>query len=69
MRIRDAEALYGAVEGKHVCEMPVVEPESGGGDEDRPVGGMLRRGWEGGEERDKGQGEGEQGVEAHCYGL
>ena len=49
--------------------MPVVEPESGGGDEDGPVGGVLRRGWEGGEEREEGQGESEKGGEAHCFVL
>lgn len=53
MRVRDPEAFDGAVEGEHVGEVPVVEPEARGGDEDGPVGGV--RGERGGKK------EGEEG--------
>lgn len=54
LAVRDAEAFDGAVEGEHVCEVPVVEPEAGGGDEDGPVGGVLGIGWERVEEGENG---------------
>lgn len=37
LRIGDAEALHGTIEGEGVCEMTVVEPEAGGRDKDGPV--------------------------------
>ena len=62
MRVGDAEAFYGAVEGEDVGEVAVVEPEAGCGDEDRPVGGVLG----GGEEGEEGQGEEWKEGELHC---
>lgn len=53
MAVGDPETLDGAVEGEDVGEVAVVEPEAGGGDEDRPVGGVFcadGRGEEGSEE-------------------
>lgn len=51
----NAEALHGAVEGEHVCEMAVVEPEARGRDQDSPIAGVFcsdgGRGQEGREEQ------------------
>lgn len=38
LRVGNAEALYGTVEGEGVCEMTIVEPEAGGRHKDGPVG-------------------------------
>ena len=38
MGVGDAETFDGAVQREDVGEVAVVEPEAGGGDEDRPVG-------------------------------
>ena len=40
MGVGDSEAFDGAVEGKGVGQVSVIEPEAGGGDQDGPVGGM-----------------------------
>ncbi len=64
LRVRDAEPFDGAVEGEDVGEVPVVEPEAGGGDEDGPVGGVLG----GGEEGEEGEGKEVQEGELHCGG-
>ena len=61
LRVGDAEALDGAVEGEHVGEMAVVEPEARGGDQDGPVGGVGGSG-EGGEEEEE---EGEEDGKVH----
>lgn len=53
--VRDAQALDGAVEGEHVGEVAVVEPEAGGGDEDGPVGRVgAGEGGGDGQEREDG---------------
>ena len=67
MRVGDAEALHSAVEGKDISEVPIVEPEAGGGDKDGPVGGVLS----GSEEGEEGYGEevGEFHVEARTRGA
>lgn len=62
MRVRDPETLDGAVEREHVGQVPVVEPEARGRDQDGPVGGVGGVG-EGGQEGEEG--EGEEGVEFH----
>ena len=55
LRVRDAQALDSAVEGEHVGEVAVVEPEAGGGDEDGPVGGVSAgEGGGDGQEREEG---------------
>ena len=41
LRVWDAEALDGAVEGEHVREVSVVEPEARGPHQDGPVGRVL----------------------------
>lgn len=72
LRVGDAETLDGAVEGEHVGQVAVIEPEARGGDEDGPVGGVVRgggRGGEGGEEEDGEEGQAQQGdgEEMHRY--
>lgn len=62
MRVGDAQPFDGAVEREDVGEVPVVEPEAGGGDEDGPVGGVERES----EEGEEGEGEGEEVGELHC---
>lgn len=67
MGIGDPESLDGAVEREHVGEVAVVEPESGGRDEDGPVGGVEGGGEEGEEEEDEGEEGGGGGGELHYY--
>lgn len=62
LRVRDAEPFDAAVQGEHVGEVPVVEPEARGGHQHGPVGGVLRRGEEG------EKGEGEEGQEGELHG-
>ena len=55
LRVRDAQALDGAVEGEDIGEVAVVEPEARGGDEDGPVGG-VRAGEGGGDGQERKEG-------------
>jgi hypothetical protein len=41
LRVGDPEALDGAIQREHVGEVPVVEPEARGADEDGPVGRVF----------------------------
>lgn len=67
LRVRDPEPLDRAVEREHVGQVPVVEPEARGGDQDGPVGGVGAEG--GGEEQgEEGQGEEGEGWELHFWG-
>jgi hypothetical protein len=54
LRIRDAEALDGAIEGEDICQVAVVEPESRGAHEDGPVGRVLTRDQGGRQQRNEG---------------
>ena len=67
MGVGDTEPFDGAVEGEDVGEVAVVEPETGGGDEDGPVGGVgLEGGGKCGQEGEEG--EREEMEELHCGG-
>ena len=55
MRVRDAEALDGAVEREDVGQVSIIEPEARGRDQDGPVGGVGGEGKGGeGEESEEG---------------
>lgn len=41
LRVRNAEAFHGAVEGEDIGKVPVIEPEAGGGDQYSPIGSMF----------------------------
>lgn len=55
LRVRDAEALDGAVEREDVGQVSIIEPEARGRDQDGPVGGVGGEGKGGeGEESEEG---------------
>lgn len=77
--VRDAQTLDGAVDGQHVGQVAVVEPEAGGAHQHRPVAGVLGKGdvdmtdedeedeEEGGDQRGDGQlGEGRETHRGLC---
>ena len=68
LRVRYPEALNGPVEREHIGQVPVVEPEAGGGDQDGPVGGVGGEG-RGDEEGEEGEGEEGEEWELHFLGV
>ena len=53
LRVRDAEALDGAIEGEDICQVAVVEPESRCAYEDGPIGRVLGSDQGGRKQRDE----------------
>lgn len=69
--VGDSQTFDGAVEGEGVGQVSIVEPESGGADQNGPVGGVGRsRDIGDGEEREQRAGEGEESHRGSVfYGL
>lgn len=67
--VRDAEALHGAVDGQHVGQVAVVEPEPRGADQHGPVAGVLAESMAEEEEARQEDGQAEERREVHRGGA
>ena len=66
LRVGNSKPFDGSVQREDVGKVAVVEPETRGGDQDGPVGGVQRGGEEGKEEERVEEVEEVEGQEFHC---